>query len=154
MAKHCADQWPAGGVFLVKLTVVHLVHKFHTFHETQRLVTLSATVRYMSMCLVTLIHFTPFYPTSRPILILSSHLDTGLPVGLFPSGFPTKNLYVFDFFFFSIRSTCSAHLIFLNCTVQIKPRNGRDISPYSNLQQAGRFGVLTPVRASMYSSHP
>ena len=36
----------------------------------------------------------PPHPTSwRSILILSSHLDLGLPGGLFPSGFPTKTLY-------------------------------------------------------------
>ena len=35
------------------------------------------------------------HPTSwRSILILSTHLRLGLPGGLFPSGFPTKTLYV------------------------------------------------------------
>ena len=32
----------------------------------------------------------PLHTSSRPILILSSHLRLGLPNGLFPSGFPTK----------------------------------------------------------------
>jgi hypothetical protein len=32
---------------------------------------------------------------SRPILLLSCHLILGLPNGLFPSGFPSKILYVF-----------------------------------------------------------
>jgi len=79
-----------GGVFLVKLTVVHLVHKFHTFCDTQSSVSLSETVRYMSLCSARLIHSMSFYPTSRPILILFFHLDTGLPFCLFPRGFPTK----------------------------------------------------------------
>ena len=36
----------------------------------------------------------PLHSTSwRSILILSSHLHLGLPIGLFPSGFPTKTLH-------------------------------------------------------------
>ena len=41
--KHCADHWPAGGVFLGKLTVAQLVHKFHALYETHSFVTVSAT---------------------------------------------------------------------------------------------------------------
>jgi hypothetical protein len=41
--------------------------------------------------------------------MLSLHLRLGLPSGLFPSGFPTNNLYTFPFFL--IRATCSAYLI-------------------------------------------
>jgi hypothetical protein len=38
------------------------------------------------------------HPTSpRSILTLSTHLRLGLPSGLFPSGFPTNNLYAFLF---------------------------------------------------------
>jgi hypothetical protein len=45
------------------------------------------------------------HPTSwRSILILSSHLRLGLPNGLFPSGFPTKNLYTT--LLSPIRATC------------------------------------------------
>jgi hypothetical protein len=43
--------------------------------------------------------------------MLSIHLRLRLPSGLFPSGFPTNNLYTFRFF--PIRATCPAHLILL-----------------------------------------
>jgi hypothetical protein len=43
-------------------------------------------------------------PYTNPI-----HLRLGLPSALFPSGFPTNNLYVF--LFSLIRATCSANLI-------------------------------------------
>jgi hypothetical protein len=52
------------------------------------------------------------HPTSwRSILILSSHLNLGLPSGLFPSGFPIKTLYTP--LPSPVRATCSAHLIIL-----------------------------------------
>ena len=51
-------------------------------------------------------------------LILSSHLCLGLPSGLFPSGFSTKTLYTLLLSF--IRSTCPAHLIFLDFITRTK----------------------------------
>ena len=46
-----------------------------------------------SVPILSQLHTVSTPPTSRSsILILSSHLRLGLPVGLFPSGFPTRNL--------------------------------------------------------------
>jgi hypothetical protein len=45
--------------------------------------------------------------SKRSILILSVHLRFGLPSGLFPSGFPTNNIYIF--LFSPICATCPAH---------------------------------------------
>ena len=61
---------------------------------------------------IALIH-APIYHTRKSILILSSHLRLGLPSGLFPSGFSTKNLYTP--LLSPIRATCPAHLILSIC---------------------------------------
>jgi len=56
-------------------------------------------------------------PTSwRSISILSSHLGLGLPNGLFPSGFPTRNLCTH--LPSAPHATCSAHLILLDFTTR------------------------------------
>jgi hypothetical protein len=50
--------------------------------------------RHLSLYSASPIQSIPPHPTSRrSTLILSSHLRLGLPIGLFPSGFPTKTLY-------------------------------------------------------------
>jgi hypothetical protein len=59
------------------------------------------------------------FPSNFPNIHSSvfSHLRLGLPSGLFLSGFPAKLLYAF--LICPLRSTCPAHLIFLDLTTLI-----------------------------------
>ena len=82
-------------VLLEKLTGLQLVKKFLAFHRTRRFITALTSVRHLSLSWVSPIQSIYPHPTSwRFILILSTHLCVGLPSGLFPSGFPTKTLYI------------------------------------------------------------
>jgi hypothetical protein len=61
------------------------------------------------------VHITPSHLSKiHPNII---HLRLGLPSCLFPSGFPTNNLYTF--LFSPIRATWPAHLILLNLIILI-----------------------------------
>ena len=71
-------------------------------------------------CLPILSQINPVH-TPHPIfwmisLILSSHLNLGLPSGLLPSGFPTKTLYTP--LLYPIQATCPAHLNHLDLITQ------------------------------------
>jgi hypothetical protein len=66
-------------------------------------------------------HINPVHTTQsylRSILILSTHLR--LPIGLFPSGFPTNILYAF--LFSPLRATCHAHHQNAKIITEIKSR--------------------------------
>ena len=100
-------------VFLKKLTGSQLVKKFPAFHGTRRFITALTSVRHLSLSWASPIQSIYSHPTSwRSVLILSTHLRLRLPSGLFPSGFPTKNLYTP--FSSLIRATCPTHLILLD----------------------------------------
>ena len=81
-------------VLLEKLTGLQLVKKFPTFHGTRRFITALTSVRQLSLSWASPIQSIYPHPTSwRSVLILSTHLRLGLPSGLLPSGFPSKNFY-------------------------------------------------------------
>ena len=81
-------------VLLEKLAGLQLVKKFPVFHGTRRFITALTSVRHLSLSWASPIQSIFPHPTSwRSILILSTHLRLGLPIGLLPSSFPSKTLY-------------------------------------------------------------
>ena len=96
---------------LEKLTGFCLVKKFPTFYRTRTFITAFTNASHLSLSWASLIQSIPPHPTSwRSILILSFLLCIGLQSDLFPSGFPTKTLYMP--LFSPICTTCPTHLIF------------------------------------------
>ena len=97
-------------VLLEQLTGLQLVKKFPAFHRTRRFITALTSVRQLSLSWASSIQSIYAHPTSwRSIIILSTHLRLGLPIGLLQSGFPTKTLH--NPLSSTIRATCPAHLI-------------------------------------------
>jgi len=104
---------PCSRVLLEKLTGSQLVKKFLTFYGTRRFITAFTSARHLHLYWASSIQSIPLHPNSRrSILIFSSHLHLGLPVGFFSSDVPTKTLYTP--LLSPIRATCSAHLILLD----------------------------------------
>ena len=92
---------------------MQLVKKFPAFHGTRRFITSLTSVRHLSLCWASPIQSIYPHPASwRSILILSTHLRLSLPIGLFPSGFLTKNLHTP--LSSPIRATCPTHHILLD----------------------------------------
>ena len=81
-------------VLLEKLTGLQLVQKFSAFHGTRRFITSFTSIRQLSLSWARSIQSIYPHPTSwSSVVILSTHLRLGLPSGLFPFGFPSKDLY-------------------------------------------------------------
>jgi len=86
---------PWNKVLLEKLTGSQLVKKFSALYGMWRFITAFTLARHLSLSWTSSIQSTPPHPTScRSILMLFSYLRLVLPSGLFPSGFPTKTLYI------------------------------------------------------------
>ena len=78
-----------------KQTGFQLVKKFPAFYGIWMFITAFTRALHLFLSSANSIQSTAPHPTSwRSMLILSSHLRLGVPNGLFPSGFPTKTLYM------------------------------------------------------------
>jgi len=75
---------PRCRVFLQKLTGLQLVKKFPAFHGIRRFITALTNVRHLSVSWASPIKsIYPHHTSLRSVLILSTHLELGLPYGLF-----------------------------------------------------------------------
>ena len=78
-------------VLLEKLTGLQLVKKFSAFYGTRRFITTLTNFRHLSLSWANPNQFIYPHPTSwRSILILSTHLRLGLPIGSFPPVSPAR----------------------------------------------------------------
>ena len=83
--KCCYFLTPWCRVLLEKLTCFQAVKKFPAFYGTRRFITAFTSFRHPSLSWASPIQSTCPQPTSwRSILILSTHLRLGLPIGSFP----------------------------------------------------------------------
>jgi len=84
---------PCSRVHLEKLTGSATSQEIPRIFGTRRFITVLTSARHLSLSWANSIQSPIPPPTSwTSILILSSHLRLGLPIGLFPSGFHTRTL--------------------------------------------------------------
>jgi hypothetical protein len=129
----------------------------HQHFGTYRFFTMFTRAHYWSLSCARWIQSTPPYPSSlRSISLLSTNLYLHFNSGRFPSSFSTNILYAF--FFCSIRTTCSAHLILFYLIILIM--FGEEYSydyPFITLQskysQTPSVYVPSLVRETMFHTH-
>jgi hypothetical protein len=101
--------------------VVRPFDSFPSFYGTRRFNAEFTGALHLFLSWARPIQSTSLHPNSKTsVLLLSTHLRLGLPSGLFPTGFPTNNLYAL--LFSPIRATCSTHLILLEVEVEVTLR--------------------------------
>jgi hypothetical protein len=110
---------PWSWVLLDKSKSSHLFEHFPTSYGTRRFITVLTRALHWSLPLARSIQsISPHSISVRSMLILAFHKRLGLPGGLFPSGFSTRNLYAL---FLSLRShpcyiPCPSHPPWFYCS--------------------------------------